>query len=204
MLARLSSNVSCRNRIRLSHGFRRLSVGTKTYQVGQGGRLCVDMPKAAAIVQVTTQWKESCDITLSRLPAIGTITDENNTAAPGREELDLGATDFEIKVDQTLDKITVGHNPSWSGGDWAGAYLVEAVVPELFSVDLLVLHGHISVGRKLKGDCSIHLREGDIDVGVVRGENIRLSTGCGLATADEIEGNVDISASNVRCTYRAL
>ncbi|CAM9905609.1 unnamed protein product, partial [Laminaria digitata] len=73
------------------------------------------------------------------------------------------------------------------------------MVPELFSVDLLLGNGSISVLNKMKGDCRIALDVGDIDVGVIRGEHIEVSTGSGRVNADELEGKVHIAATQVSC-----
>ena len=74
------------------------------------------------------------------------------------------------------------------------------MVPESFSVHLLLGNGSISVLKKMKGDCRIVLGVGDIDVGVIRGEHIELSTGSGRVNADELEGKVEIAATKVSST----
>lgn len=171
----------------------------QTFQVGQGGRLVVDMAKAAAVVKVTTKWIDSCSLTISRLPAgadpdcydlegLGAI----KQVVPFRS---LHAAGLTLQADETLAQLTLVHGQERTGANWEGTYLVEAAVPELFSLDVSVSHGNVSVSKKLKGDCQIRLDSGDIGVGTVRGETIRLSTGRGRVKVDELEGNVDIKAT---------
>lgn len=172
---------------------------TQTFPVGQGGRLVVDMAKAAAVVKVTAQWIDSCSLTISRLPA-GTDPDccdvEGLRAMKKVQHLSsLDAAGLTLQADETLAQLTLAHDQERAGADWEGTYLVEAVVPELFSLNVSVSHGNVSVSNKLKGDCQIQLDRGDIGVGTVRGETIRLSTGRGHVKVNELEGNVDIQAT---------
>ena len=48
---------------------------TRAFEVGQGGRLVIDMAGEAAVVKVTTQWIDSCNVTASRLPASADVSD---------------------------------------------------------------------------------------------------------------------------------
>lgn len=154
----------------------------------------IDIPKAAADVKVTTQWIDSCSVAISRLPSGGSSGDvEGAGAKEGNPQIDTNG--LTLQADEALAQLTLGHDQERAGGDWKGAYLVEAVVPELFSVDVVVSHGNVSVAKKLKGDCKIRLQSGNISTGVVRGETIRLSTGSGRVGVDELEGNVDIVAT---------
>ena len=100
-----------------------------------------------------------------------------------------------LLADEALTQVTLSHDENCAAEGQDGVYLVEAVVPELFSVDVSLSHGNVSVARKLKGDCQVHLDRGDISVGTVRGETIRLSTGSGGVKVDELEGNVDVTAT---------
>eukprot|EP00904_Undaria_pinnatifida_P006617 jgi/Undpi1/3085/HiC_scaffold_15.g06459.m1 len=184
------------------------------------------MAKATGRIKVTTQWKDACDIKLFRLlPAMKTVKsggDHNYYDDYGKEmkdvkevnmmNLDADTFGWSLKVDEPLQEISLVHDQEWSttgddadadadaDADGIGSYLIEAMVPELFSVDLLLGHGSISVSKKMKGDCRINVHEGDIDVGVIRGEGIALSTGSGRVTADELEGKVDIAATKVFAT----
>lgn len=166
---------------------------TRTFEVGQGGRLVVDMARAAAIFKVTTKWIDSCDVSVSRLPAGADVSNFEKFGA--RTESSDDATNLTLHADEALAQVTIAHDQERMGGDQEGMYLVEAVVPELFSVDVLLSHGNVSVAKKLKGDCQVQLDKGDISVGTVRGETIRLSTGCGDVKVDELEGNVHIEAT---------
>lgn len=171
----------------------------QTFQVGQGGRLVVDMAKTAAVVKVTTQWMDSCSLTISRLPA-GADPDCYDVEGLGAMEQvvpfrSLESAGLTLQADETLSRLTLAHGQDRTGADWKGAYLIEAAVPELFSLDVSISHGNVSVSNKLKGDCQIQLDSGDIGVGTVRGESIRLSTGRGHVKVDELEGNVDIKAT---------
>lgn len=199
MLPRLQGLLHACVRNRLD-ACRLMSAGRLTIsQVGQGGRLLVRMPQAAAAMKITTEWKDSCDVAISRLPALAS-PDDDNAGVSESQELGLSSFDssgLELEVDDTLQQLTVVQKV---GREWAGTYLIEAVVPELFSVDLLVGHGSVSMSNKLKGDCRLRLESGDIDVDIVRGECISLSTGCGRVDVHELEGNVDIAATNVGCT----
>lgn len=154
----------------------------------------IDMPKVAAVVKVTTQWIDSSSVTISRLPSDGSGSDLEGAGAEDWS-LQTDANGLTLEADEALAQLTLGHDQEGTGGDWRGSYLVEAVVPELFSVDVAVSHGNVSVARKLKGDCKIQLQSGDISTGVVRGETIRLSTGSGRVEVGELEGNVDIAAT---------
>lgn len=171
--------------------------------IGQGGHLLVCMAKATGIIKVTTQWKDSCDIAVSRGPAV--------TVGPGGDDyggnkemrmtsLNTDRVGLSLKVDEALQAISVVHDEDWATPDDAGSYLIEAMVPESFSVHLLLGNGSISVLKKMKGDCRIVLGVGDIDVGVIRGEHIELSTGSGRVNADELEGKVEIAATKVSST----
>lgn len=172
---------------------------THNSQVGQGGRLVVDMAKAAAVVKVTTQWIDSCSLTISRLSA-GADPDCCDVEGLGAIEQvihfsSLDAAGLTLQADETLAQLTLAHDQKQMGADWEGTYLVEAVVPELFSLKVSVSNGNVSVSNKLKGDCQIQVDSGDIGVGTVRGETIRLLTGDGNVKVDELEGNVDIKAT---------
>ncbi|CAM9426914.1 unnamed protein product [Ectocarpus sp. 6 AP-2014] len=168
----------------------------QTIPIGQGGRLVIDMAKAAAVVKVTTQWIDSCSVEVSRLPA---GSDGRSLAGAGVKEVlsNLDAAGLSLHADEAQAQVTLAHDKEHSSVE--DTYLIEAVVPELFSVELLASHGDVSVSKKIKGDCKVRLDRGDINVGIVRGETIRLSTGRGHIKVDELEGNVDITAtSNVR------
>ncbi|CAM9507524.1 unnamed protein product [Scytosiphon promiscuus] len=170
----------------------------RTFQIGQGGRLVIDAGNAQAVVKVTTQWIDSCNVAIFQMPASargGWELDETRNNGSGLvsgedvEGLTLGA-------DDALGEVTVAHDGDREGGDSEKAYLIEAVVPELFSVDVKAWRGSVSVSRKMKGDCLVQLDEGNINIGTIRGETIRLSTGSGRVEVDELEGNVDISATS--------
>lgn len=167
---------------------------TRAYEIGQGGRLVMDMPRATAVVKVTTMWIDSCNVTISRLPAGADVSNLEGLGANAESTED--ATGLTLLADEALAQLTLAHDQERAGEDREGMYLVEAVVPELFSVDVLLSHGNVSVAKKLKGDCQVQLDRGDISVGTVRGETIRLSTGCGGVKVDELEGNVDITATS--------
>lgn len=177
---------------------------TTTFHGCQGGRLSIALPKEAAVVNVTTQWRDSCDVTISRLSATATDPGILGDSNEGQSESDrvgmesLGDIGLALQVDPALGHLAISCNEEWGREATAAKYLIEAVVPELFSVDLLVSKGSVSVGKKLKGDCRILLDEGDIEVGVVRGEDIRLSTGRGRVYIAELEGNINITATDVR------
>lgn len=174
---------------------------TNTFCVGQGGRLSLHMPTSAAVVKVTTKWIDSCQVTISRLPTA--LADQSGDKAGTSESKKLGVEypvqhGFPLMVNQTVDEVSIVHDRQGAREDWDAAYFVMAVVPELFSVDVIAARGSVTVVNKLKGDCEIQLTTGDIDVGVIRGEHITLSTGCGHVTADELEGSVDIIGTDVR------
>lgn len=167
----------------------------QTFQVGQGGRLVIDAGAAPAVVKVTTQWIDSCNVAVSQMPLGGRDLDQmkdNGSDLVSGDDVD-GLT---LEADDSLGQVTVSYDRDRGGGDSEGAYLVEAVVPELFSVDVKAWRGSVSVSKKMKGDCLVELEEGDINIGTVRGETIRLSTGSGSVDVDELEGNVDISATS--------
>lgn len=166
----------------------------QTIPIGQGGRLVIDMAKAAAVVKVTTQWIDSCNVEVSRLPP--GYSDGRSLAGAGVKEAlgSLDAAGLTLRADEAQAKVTLAHDEEHPGVE--ETYLIEAVVPELFSVELLASHGNVSVSKKLKGDCKVRLDRGDINIGIVRGETIRLSTGCGHVKVDELEGNVDITATS--------
>lgn len=166
---------------------------TRAFEVGQGGRLVINMARAAAVVKVTTKWMDSCSVTASRLPAGADVSSFQRLGANADSTQD--ATDLTILADEAQALVTLARDQDRTGEGWEGVYLVEAVVPELFSVDVLLAHGNVSVAKKLKGDCQVQLDRGDISVGTVRGETIRLSTGCGHVRVDELEGNVDVTAT---------
>lgn len=153
----------------------------------------IDMARASAVVKVTTNWIDSCNVTMSRLPAGADVSSLERLGANADSTED--ATDLTLLADEALAQLTLSHGQGRTGDGWEGVYLVEAVVPELFSVDVLLSHGDVSVAKKLKGDCQVQLDRGDISVGTVRGETIRLSTGCGRVSVDELEGNVDVTAT---------
>lgn len=151
------------------------------------------MAKAAAVVKVTTQWIDSCNVAVSRLPA--GLNGRSSAGAGAKEVLSsLGAAGLSLHADEAQAQVTLAHDKEHLGAE--DTYLIEAVVPELFSVELLASHGSVSVSKKLKGDCKVRLDRGDINVGIVRGETIRLSTGRGHVKVDELEGNVDITATS--------
>ncbi|CAM9174203.1 unnamed protein product [Hapterophycus canaliculatus] len=164
----------------------------QTFQIGQGGRLVIDAGEAPAVVKVTTQWVDSCNVAISKMPP-GRDFDEIRD-----EGSDLVSTEdvegLTLQADDALRQVTVRHGRDRV--DCEGSYLVEAVVPELFSVDVKVLRGSVCVSKKMKGDCLVQLDEGNINIGTVRGETIRLSTGNGRVDVDELEGNVDITATS--------
>lgn len=162
------------------------------------------MARVAAVVHVTTKWVDSCDVTISRLPA---GADVSNLEGLGANAETTDATGLTLLADEALAQVTLSHDEERkerAGEDGEEVYLVEALVPELFSVDVLLAHGNVSVAKKLKGDCQVQLGSGDISVGTVRGETIRLSTGCGRVEVDELEGNVHVTATaDVRdCIHR--
>eukprot|EP00752_Nemacystus_decipiens_P005442 g4932.t2 len=167
---------------------------TRAFEVGQGGRLVVDMHRAAAVVKVTTQWIDSCNVTISQLPAGADVSSVERLEVNG-ESITQDATNLTLLADEALTQVTLSHDQDRARDDRGGVYLVEAAVPELFSVDVVLARGNVSVAKKLKGDCQVQLNRGDINVGTVRGETIRLSTGCGHVKADELEGNVDVTAT---------
>lgn len=189
-LARLSQTFS---RQRLSTCRHLSGGGEASFHIGQGGRLSVAMPKATAVVRVTTEWVDACRLTISQLPSEPTDFDCSDVGVLGTKKIDfsnLGETGLALEVDEGLIQLTIAHDQ-----ETAATYLVEAVVPELFSVKVVLAHGSVSVAKKLKGDCEVQLETGNIDVGVVRGEGILLSTGGGHVHVDELEGNVDITAT---------
>lgn len=174
---------------------------TSSFRVGQGGRLSVEMPKAVASVQISTAWVDSCVIGISRSSPMEAGTSDDTLASSKGIKLDSADLDeagLSIRVDEESGQLRVLQNTEGGENALDNTYHVEAVVPELFSVDVLMAHGSVSVGKKLKGDCRISIDKGDIQVGVVRGEDIHLSTGSGCVNVDELEGNVDISATDVR------
>lgn len=159
------------------------------------------MPTSAAVVKLTTKWVDSCQVTISRLPPA--LTDQSGDKAGTSESNTPGLEHtvqhgFPLTVNQALDEVSIVHDRQGAREDWEAAYLVKAVVPELFSLDVIAARGSVTVVNKLKGDCGIQLTKGNIDVGVIRGEHITLSTGCGHVTADELEGSVDIIGTDVR------
>lgn len=171
--------------------------------IGQGGHLSICMPKATGTIKVTTQWKDSCDIAISRLPAVSTGGDDDDGNTVKESEmtsLNAGSIGLSLKIDEVLQEISLVRDEEWATPDDPGTYLIEAIVPELFSIDLSLGNGSISVLQKIKGDCRIVLDMGDIDVGVIRGEDIALSTGSGGVNADELEGKVAIAATKVSST----
>lgn len=171
--------------------------------IGQGGHLSICMAKATGRIKLTTQWKDSCDIAVSRLPAGSTGGDDDDGNTEKESEmtsLNADRVGLSLKVDEVLQEISLVHDEEWATPGDSGTYLVEAIVPELFSIDLTLGNGSISVLHKMKGDCRIVLDMGDIDVGVIRGEDIELSTGSGGVNADELEGKVAIAATKVSST----
>lgn len=167
----------------------------RTFEVGQGGRLVIDMARAAAIVKVTPKWIDSCNVAISRLPPGADVSAITMNPLGANTESTEDATDLTLLADEALTQVTLARDQGRVGEGWEGVYLVEAVVPELFSVDVLLSDGNVSLAKKLKGDCRVQLDRGDISVGTVRGKTIRLSTGCGHVRVDELEGNVDITAT---------
>lgn len=173
--------------------------------IGQGGHLSICMAKATGIIKVTTEWKDSCDIAVSRLAAVSTAGDDDDgNTEKETTSLNVDRVGLSLTVDEASQEISLVHDEEWATPDDAGTYLIEAMIPELFSVDLLLGNGSISVLSKMKGECRIVLDEGDIDVGVIRGEHIELSTGSGRVNADELEGKVDIAATKVSSTVCKL
>lgn len=176
--------------------------GARKIGVGQGGRLSVRLPNTTAVLRVTTAWTDECDVTVSRIPigldALGKYKGDPHDL----EKSDIGglaACGLKVDIDETLQQISVA-----TVGDEGGereqeqqAYLIQAVVPELFSLDYLATRGNVTILNKLKGNCHVHLDEGDINIDVVRGEGTKLLTGCGRVVVKELEGNVAIAATEV-------
>lgn len=166
---------------------------------GQGGLLSVRLPSGRTVVRVTTKWTDTCTVGVSRLIAKVDGLEDGGVGPSEIQRLDfdnLAADGLTLAMDKSLRQITLSSRQD-EAYPQTGSYLLEAVVPEMFSVDILAAHGSVTVINKLKGDCRVRLRNGDIDVGVVRGNNIGLSTGCGQVVAGELEGNVNIAATKV-------
>ena len=149
------------------------------------------MPKAAATIKLSTQWVDSCKIDIRRHnEGSAGLTGEDLGVSGGRDYLDpLGLA---LVVDEAHGEVTVVHDEE--KGEH-GPYLIEAVIPELFSVEVSLASGSISLARKMKGTCRLCVGEGNIEVGIIRGEDIVLSTSCGHVHVDELEGKVDIAAT---------
>lgn len=169
----------------------------QTFQVGQGGRLVVDTGRAQAVVKVTTQWIDSCNVAISQMPASGRggwgldeIRDKGSDLASSED-----VEGMTLEADNAQGQVTVTYGRDRVEGESERAYLIEAVVPELFSVDVKAWRGSVSVSKKMKGDCVVQLDEGNINIGTIRGETIGLSTGSGRVEVDELEGNVEIAAT---------
>lgn len=172
--------------------------GARNIGIGQGGRLSVRLPKAAALVRITTAWTDKCDIVVSRVPVASISLGDFNDEPPGVDSCDkstLASNSVKIDVDEDLQHVSVTADEDEAGEQ--SAYLIQAVVPEMFSLDSLTAHGNVNVINKLKGDCHIHISEGDINLGVVRGESTKLVSGCGRVIAKELEGNVAVAATEV-------
>lgn len=172
--------------------------GLRRIGVGQGGRLSVRLPRATAILRVTTAWSDECDITVSRVPLRMVALGDYKGEPPDMKNINIGdLADCGLKadIDESMQQISVA-----TVGDEGGeqeAYFIQAVIPEFFSVDYLATRGSVTIRHKLKGNCHVHLDEGDINVDVVRGESTKLVTGCGRVVSKELEGNVTIAATEV-------
>lgn len=170
------------------------------FSIGQGGRLVLNLPKAEAIISLTTQWIDSCYIAIHR-QSIGST--DIDGATPRISEVQgfgdgyLHSIGLAFVVDEAHRELTLVHN---GGIGELGPYIIEAAIPELFSLDFTLARGSVSLANKMKGTCRICLEDGDIETGIIRGENIHLSTSRGLIHVDELEGGVQISATtDVSC-----
>lgn len=185
--------------------------GARNIGVGQGGRLSVRLPKATALVRITTAWTDKCDLIVSRVPVASiSLGDYNNEPLDidSCDESSLASNGVKIDVNEALQHVSVTADEDETSEQ--STYLIQAVVPEMFSLDFLTANGNVNVINKLKGDCHIHVNEGDINLGVVRGERTNLVSGCGRVVVKELEGNVDIAATKVRqgsvsfCNYNSV
>lgn len=180
----------------------------KTYLIGQGGRLSVRLPSATAVVRVSTEWTDECHIILSTLPAAvsGTWNDSGSrtydSELEGAEKLEccrLTGKRLRVDVDEADQHVIVTAVTAVDDDvRQEKVYFVEAVVPEMCSVDVSAACGRVAISKKLKGCCLVRLGKGDISVGVVRGERTDFSTGSGRVVAKELEGNVNITATQVK------
>lgn len=160
----------------------------------------LNLHKAEAIISLTTQWVDSCYIAIQRQPEGSTGIDSANPKISEVQEFDDGyfhSIGLAFVVDEAHRELTLVHDEEI---DERGPYIIEAAIPELFSLDLTLARGSVSLANKMKGTCRICLEDGNIETGIIRGENIHLSTSHGLVHVDELEGEVQISATtDVSC-----
>lgn len=171
----------------------------KVFSKGLDGRLSVRLPYSGVILKLRTEWRDSCVLSMFKL-APGSIPGINLEEEAFSTELleteSLSTDGIVITTDDAVGQISVDSKQN-KRLDPTNFFLVEAVVPEFFSVDILAARGRVVLTNKLKGNCRIRLGDGDIRVNVVRGQSIRLSTGGGEVVAGELEGNLDITATKV-------
>lgn len=170
------------------------------FSIGQGGRLVLNLHKAEAVINLTTQWIDSCYVAIHRQLVESTDIDCAYPRISEREGFGDGylhSIGLALMVDEVHREMTLVHD---EGIGERGPYVIEAAIPELFSLDLTLARGSVSLANKMKGTCRICLGDGNIETGIIRGENIHLSTSRGLVHVDELEGGVQISAStDVSC-----
>ncbi|CAM9164777.1 unnamed protein product [Choristocarpus tenellus] len=173
-------------------------------KVEQGGNLKILCPERVATIEITSAWADHCDITVFRIGS-------NNI--PAAESLPVGECSSSVETeDITFDfegesgnvVVAIGEADQRDSTRVEGkslenrpAYLIQATIPQLFSVETCAGYGSFQITNKLKGFCKVCLDSGDIEVGTVRGECIELSTGDGRVNANELEGNIEIYANKV-------
>lgn len=200
------------NLLRISNSLPRRSAGTfrllspfpitgasREVTTGGNGRFSVRLPRSKVAFNVRTEWRETCALSIFRLPPEMTseeIVRAETLCKTRIDEENLNAEGIAVTSDADGEHVLVDASPEVDVLA-LNSYLIEAVIPEYSSVNLLAARGTVKLGSKVKGDCRVHLDEGDIDVHVVRGQHIHLSTGRGRVVAGELEGTVAIAATEV-------
>lgn len=162
------------------------------------GGLSIRLPKVGTLLDLKTGWIESCDLSFFRLTPGISLSEAYDEKLSPRKPIEAGkliSEGLQLDVDAggRISINTVRDSPP----DPASMYLIKGVIPEFFSLDVLAARGRITLARKLKGDCTVKLDEGDINVDVVRGASVRLATGRGSIVADELEGKINVRGNKV-------
>ena len=174
--------------------------------MGQGYKIINDFLNVKkCVINVTTNWQDSCEINCNETHASDKVTAENlypdsfvneEYSFPDmlKEPVDASKTYGFIKM-QALSDSTLLISSANANADFI--YL-SLRIPEYFNMDIRARELEIIVRNKFQGDFLIASESGSVTIDKMRGNNINIDSGTSIVKVRKLlEGNANIIGSEI-------